>query len=160
MVTTRGLIAKFGNPEEDRATFERNYMIIAITPDSIKSQIPAIPAKIYINKIAAPKLLLALNAVIAAGCAHEIKTWDGCFNVRKQRGSKSISRHSFGIAIDLNAALNPLVLGVTPASRPGLRLANVKWSEKFLDCWRSTGWVCGADWETRLDGMHFEIDKI
>jgi hypothetical protein len=65
--------------------------------------------------------------------------------------------HSFGIAIDMNAAWNPLLRGVHPNKRSELRKEYVKWSEKFLDVWRRNGWDCGADWNTVLDGMHFEI---
>jgi hypothetical protein len=80
--------------------------------------------------------------------------------VRKQRGSNSISKHSFGIALDFNAAWNPLVRGVTPATRGKLRAAKVTWSEDFLDVWRNNGWECGADWQTVLDGMHFELKTL
>jgi len=87
----------------------------------------------------------------------EIKTWDGLFNVRYQRDSRTkLSRHSWGLAIDMNAAWNPLVK-VTSANRAALRKANVKWSERFLQVWRDNGFECGADWMDRLDGMHFEL---
>lgn len=160
MMTTKQLVTAFGDPTKDRAIFERNWMMVWDLPDDIDKAIPPLPARIYINKVAQGRLEDALRAVMAAGLTHEIRTWDGCFVVRKQRGSASISRHSFGVAIDMNAAWNPLVMGVTPASRLGMRLANVKWSEPFLDCFRRTGWVCGADWQTRLDGMHFELANI
>jgi hypothetical protein len=50
-----------------------------------------------------------------------------------------------------------LLRGVHPNKRVELRKEYVKWSEKFLDVWRRNGWDCGADWNTVLDGMHFEI---
>lgn len=160
MITTKQLLTAFGDPITDRARFERDWMMVWDIPDDIDQAIPPLPARIYINKIAQGRLEDAFRAVISAGLAGEIRTWDGCFVVRKQRGSSAISRHSFGVAIDMNAAWNPLVMGVTPAARSAMRMANVKWTERFLDCFRQTGWVCGADWQTRLDGMHFELAKI
>lgn len=160
MITTRQLIEKFGNPMADAATFERNHMMILEVPAALRAHMRPVPGKIYINKVAAPLLIPTLEKIVAQGCASEIRTWDGCFNIRKQRGSNIISRHSYGIAIDMNATWNPLIRRVPAAQRTELRKKYVTWSEKFLDCWRSTGWVCGADWNTSLDGMHFEINEI
>ncbi|MET7256034.1 M15 family metallopeptidase [Dyadobacter fermentans] len=69
---------------------------------------------------------------------------DGCFNIRKERGSSGILAHAFGIAVDINAATNPFRGAVT-------------WSAPFLKVWRDLGWICGADWSpTSEDGMHFQ----
>jgi hypothetical protein len=40
------------------------------------------PPRIYCNKALASPLLLALDNVVAAGLGSEVKTWDGCFNIR------------------------------------------------------------------------------
>lgn len=160
MITTKKLKEVFGDPFEDRLTFERNFMVLLLVPEEIRMKIPVLPQKIYINKVAAPKLLAAFREIIRSGLQNEIKTYDGCFVIRRQRQSNVISRHSYGIAIDLNAAWNPLIRGVKSEDHAALRKKHVQWSEKFLDCWRKTGWVCGADWRTSIDGMHFEIKEI
>jgi hypothetical protein len=157
MSKQRRCIAKFGDPTKDRATFEKRHMVLYDIPDDINKIIPVLPNRIYCNKVIVEPLTNVLNDLVISGLYKEIKTYDGCFNIRKSRGTNVISMHSFGIAIDMNAAWNPLLRGVHPNKRSELRKEYVKWSEKFLDVWRRNGWDCGADWNTVLDGMHFEI---
>jgi hypothetical protein len=159
-MNTQKRIQRFGNPVTNQLQFERQHMVVWNVPADIRKSIPALPARIYCNKVIVAPLGNAFRRTIAAGVHTEIKTYDGCFVVRKQRGSNAISTHSFGLAVDMNAAWNPLVRNVTPATRAKLRKQKVQWSEKFLDCWRQTGWNCGADWINSLDGMHFQYDQI
>lgn len=147
MKTNRQLIAKFGDPSQDNVKFERAWMVLWIIPDSIRKLIPALPAKIYINKLIKDRLQQTLFDLIETGLYTEIKTWDGCFNIRKKRGLVTLSLHAFGLAVDLNAAWNQL-------GKPST------WSEAFLQVWRSNGWDCGADWKGRKDAMHFQWDNF
>ena len=78
---------------------------------------------------------------------NELKTWDGCFNVRKKRGLKSLSLHSWAIAIDVNAAWNGL--GKEPTLSKG-----------FVKCFTDAGFDWGGNWKNRLDGMHFQLNRI
>lgn len=148
-------IAMWGNPFDDIDAFEGKWMRHL---DTIRwrSKIKALPCKVYMHKQMHAPFANVMDELIRTGLYREIKTWDGCYNVRYQRGSKTvISKHSWGIAVDLNAAWNPLV-SVTKANRAIKRYANVKWSEAFLDVWRKD-FICGADWFDKLDGMHFEL---
>ena len=78
---------------------------------------------------------------------NELKTWDGCFNIRKQRGSLlSMSLHSWGVAIDVNAAWNGL--GKVPQLTPA-----------FVKACKDAGFDWGGEWK-RKDGMHFQLSKI
>lgn len=75
----------------------------------------------------------------------EIKTFDGCFNIRLVRGSKSVySIHSWGCAIDLNAADNPLA-------------SAGKWSADFISVMVNSNIYCGQNWLGRKDPMHFAL---
>lgn len=148
---------RFGDPVNDRKTFEKKNMVLYDIPDSLNKEIPVLPNRIYINKIMVEPLTKVLTELVSKGLHKEIKTFDGCFNVRKMRGSNVISMHSFGIALDFNAAWNPLIRGVVHTKRAELRKKYVNWSEKFLQVWRNNGFECGADWNTVLDGMHFEL---
>jgi hypothetical protein len=140
----------------NRTSFERRHMVLVETHE-FGFDNPAIPKRIYANKSLVPKLIRVLQELNEKGLIGEIKTWDGLYNVRNMRGSKSVlSRHSWGLAVDLNATWNPLVK-VTPQNRAAMRKKHVKWSEKFLQVWRDNGFDCGADWKDRLDGMHFEL---
>jgi hypothetical protein len=146
MKTQKQLIEKFGDPYKDHLTFERKWMELWDIPKEINDAIPALPNKVYINYLLIAPLETTLRELIAIGLHKEIKTWDGCFNIRKKRGSSSISTHAWGIAIDMNAAWNPF-------------RGKVTWSQEFLDVWRKNKWICGADWSANSkDGMHFQGD--
>lgn len=147
MKTSSDFIEHFGNPTLDNVSFERRWMTLWDVPQDIKQAIPALPKKLYCNRLLVEPLERTFRALIAAGLHREIRTWDGCFNIRKKRGLATLSVHAFGLAIDLNAALNPL-------------MGRVTWSSEFLAVWRSQGWICGADWPIRIDGMHFQWEKF
>jgi hypothetical protein len=109
-------------------------------------EIGVIPKRIYCNKDLVKPLEAAFKALIDTGRVTELKTWDGCFNIRKKRGLSSMSLHSWGIAIDVNAFENGL--GKQP-----------KLSPEFVKCFTDNGFIWGGTWR-RLDGMHFELAKI
>lgn len=60
--------------------------------------------------------------------------------------SRSLSRHSWGIAFDIDWHLNGIGMTDTPLHR------HPEWAETF----RSAGWNCGIDWRSYNDPMHFE----
>jgi hypothetical protein len=73
----------------------------------------------------------------------ELRTFDGCFNIRKMTSGVSWSVHSWGLAVDFNASSNPYG-------------GDVSFSDAYLACWADNGWECGALWNTP-DGMHCQI---
>lgn len=143
MVTSKQCLDKFGEPD---INFERKWMTLWDVPADINAAIPAIPNKIYCNKIFVPFLEKAFRNLISTGAASELKTWDGCFNVRKKRGLSSMSLHSWAVAFDVNAAWNGL--GKTPVL-----------SAKFVKCFTDAGLHWGGIW-ARKDGMHFQISSL
>lgn len=149
--TTKELINQLGNPMKRQPQFEAVWMVLWEVPADIRQNIPCMPAKIFLNRIIIEPLQNTLRALILRGLHTEFKTFDGCFNVRYVRGTenttKVLSRHSWGLALDFNAAENPLNGKVT-------------WSQAFLAVWRENRWTCGADWSTRPDGMHFEFNAF
>lgn len=88
-----------------------------------------------------------LQAVFAElrfyGLGPELKTYDGVFNIRFTRGAALPSTHAWGLAIDINAALNPLGQAWTT------------FTPQFIDCWKKHGWTWGGDFYGRKDPMHF-----
>lgn len=147
MKTSLDYIQQFGNPALDNVTFERRWMTLWDIPADIKAAIPCLPNRLYCNRLLVEPLERTLRAVIAQGLHGEIETFDGCFNIRRKRGGTTLSTHAYGMAIDLNAARNPL-------------MGRVTWSAAFLAVWRGEGWTCGADWPIRVDGMHFQWDNF
>jgi hypothetical protein len=139
------LIALLGNPLANQQKFEERWMVLWPVPAEIRAAIPRLPHVIYLNRIIAESFERVLRQLITEGLYLEIKEWNGCFNPRRSRGLDSISHHAWGLAIDMNAATNPL-------------FGTVNWSESFLNVWRENGWTCGADFRRRVDGMHFEYN--
>ena len=159
MLNTTQLEKKYGNPEVNLSSFELAWMFMWDMPADLIPYFPHLPSRIYMNKDTAAPFEVVLRGLVANGCYTEIKTFDGWFNVRNQRASTSISIHAFGLGPDLNAAWNPFRIRgrETDAEWEVIRTQIVKWSPKFLQTWRDAGWICGADWFHRIDGMHFEF---
>lgn len=143
MVTSQDCIDKYGEPN---VHMERKHMMLWDVPDDINRDLPTIPNRIYCNKDVANALQDAFLNIIGRCLQDELKTWDGCFNIRKKRGFKSWSLHSWGIAIDINAAWNGL------KQEPQM-------SPELVKCFTDAGFDWGGNWR-RKDGMHFQLAKI
>jgi len=138
MVTSQQALKKYGDPNLQRA------MVVWDVPTNL--EIGFIPKKIYCNRDMVAPIGKAFENLITRGFVSELKTWDGCFNIRKKRGLASMSLHSWGIAIDVNAFENGL--NQTP-----------KLSAGFVKCFTDAGFEWGGTWQ-RKDGMHFQLSKI
>ena len=138
MIFPKDCLNKYGNP-----VLEKN-MVLWDVPTEL--EIGVIPKKLYCNKDIITPLSKAFKNLIDRGFVSELKTFDGCFNIRKQRGAKSQSLHSWGVAIDVNAAWNGL--GKKPTLSAG-----------FVKCFKDASFDWGGDWK-RLDGMHFQLSSI
>lgn len=149
-VKSADALRKYGNPRDER------NMSLWYCPADLRAANPAIPARIYANNDIHGMLTRALYKCLERGVLGEIKVFDGCFNIRNIRGSGQMSLHSWGLAIDWNAKNNPLGMTFQQALAQGLK----PFSEKFLQCWRDTGWECGGDWTGRADRQHFQPAKI
>ena len=142
MVTSKQCFDKFGDPNtrED----EGKYMVMWDVPTNL--EIGVIPKKLYCNKLMVDCLSKAFKSLIDTGYVKELKTWDGCFNIRNKRGLNSQSLHSWGLAIDINAFENQL--NKEPKLSPG-----------FVKCFTDNGFDWGGTWQ-RKDGMHFQLSSI
>ena len=138
MVTSKQCYAKYGLPESEK------FMKVWDVPASLEHG--AIPKRIYCNQDMVAPLTQAFKNVIDRGLVAQIKTWDGCFNIRSKRGATSMSLHSWGIAIDINAAWNRF--GKPPTMSPEL-----------VKCFTDAGFEWGGTW-SKPDGMHFQLARI
>lgn len=136
MITSQDCLKKYGAPE-----LEKN-MTVWTPPRKIKT----IPNRIYCNRDLITPLNTAIGNVIDRGLSSEIRTWDGCFNIRKKRGGNSISLHSWGIAIDINAAWNRF--GQAPTM-----------SKALVKCFVDAGFDWGGRW-VKPDGQHFQLSRL
>ena len=142
MVTSAQCLKKWGDPALTEN--ELKYMTVWDVPTHL--EIGVIPKKLYCNKIMIAPLSQAFTNLIDRNFVKELKTFDGCFNVRKKRGLTTMSLHSWGIAIDVNAAWNGL--NKTPVLSAG-----------FVKCFTDAGFYWGGTW-ARKDGMHFQLKNI
>lgn len=138
MLRASDCLAKYGEPETER------YMVLWDIPKEL--EIGVIPKRLYCNKDIIVPLEDAFYALIYTGCVDELKTFDGCFNIRKSKGGKTPSLHSWGVAIDVNARWNGY--GATPTL-----------SDEFVKCFKDAGFDWGGDW-LKPDGMHFQLRSI
>ena len=140
MITSAQCMSKFGDPH----TNEGSFMTLWDVPK--KLEIGMIPKRIYCNMYMPPFLQIAFTNLIKTGCVKELRTWDGCFNIRKKVGGKSLSLHSWGLAIDLNAAWNGY------GQKPAL-------SKQFVSCFTLAGFDWGGAWSKPV-GMHFQLSSL
>lgn len=146
------LVARYGKPWRDelsRQIFEDRWMTLWGWRGFANRTGVFWPADlsfgaIWCNKDILPLLDGGFKALIQQNLIHEIKTFDGCWDVRMKRGQPTKpSVHSWGIAIDLNAAEMPF--GST----------NCIWSDNFLQVMDASGWTLGHEF-TVPDNMHFQ----
>jgi len=124
-------------PWEDGLGFEHDWMTLWTAPQGFPFK------RIYCNTDVASDLDLIFEGILMEGLEEEIKKFDGCFNIRKVRGSKKRwSLHSFGLAVDFNASTNKM--GTFGDMHPAV-----------VDIFRCYGWVWGGEFK-RKDPMHFQ----
>ena len=138
MVTSNDCLKKYGQAELEKC------LIVWAVP--LELHIKTVPPKIYCNRDMIAPLSKAFENLIQRRRDQELKTWDGCFNIRKKRGLTSMSLHSWGVAVDINAAWNGL-------GKPSTM------SPEFVKCWTDAGFEWGGKW-TRVDAMHFQLAKL
>jgi hypothetical protein len=113
--------------------------------------------KLSLHRKAAQAFLRVLDAIAAAGLTDRLITCDGTF-VPRHKGwdpNRTLSSHTWGIAIDLNAQWNgygtePAVLGAHGSVR------------ELVALFEAEGFAWGGYFEpeTVRDGMHFELARL
>jgi hypothetical protein len=134
-------------PDPDEACYlriEGDWAAQNLAPVTAEG-IPAM-RRIYCHKKIIPLLKGAFVDIVAAGLGTEVRSFDGCscprYKRRTQRNLPSV--HSWGIALDLNAATN----------RQGTK---GDMSRAVVAIFREHGFRWGGDWKGRYrDPMHFQ----
>ncbi len=148
MLTLEAVIDKYGPIDltslhwPEAQEWIQMYEIVPGTFPNWKVLNSNIPVRhIACNKDLHEPLDKALTNLVNRGLQDQLKTFDGCWNIRLVREGKELSSHSWGLAIDINASTNKL--GWHGDLSPQLVQA-------FADA--------GFDWGgnfSRLDPMHF-----
>jgi hypothetical protein len=165
MVSSTQFYERYGDPASKQN--QAKYLIVWDVPTEL--EIGFIPKKIYCNKDFIGPCTTAFTNLRdrkdtnGNPYADEIKTWDGCWNVRVIRGYekkykklmeqgrvaeaiKLLSTHSWGCALDVNWVENQI--GMKP-----------KLSAGFAQCFIDAGFDWGGKFQ-RVDGMHFQLAAL
>ncbi len=140
---------KYGPIVNGRWVDEAKHCTLVLVPPEIRKHAintltRQVFSKVYCNKDMARPLVRAFQNLIKAGLEKELKTFDGCYNVRDVRGhSGHLSAHSYALAIDLNAVDNPLG-------------GPISFSAEFVECFTREGFTWGGNFH-RVDGQHFSF---
>lgn len=149
MITTAQVIKKYGQPNE-----VGTYLVLIDLPYPMIYDGKEVE-KMRCHKLVADKFLAVFNDILEFYGIEKIKElginkFGGCFNFRKMRGGSDYSRHSWGIAIDLDPERNQLKETSETArfARPEYR--------QMIDIFYKHGFV-SLGREKNYDWMHFEI---
>jgi hypothetical protein len=134
------LYTRYGDPREPG--WEQKWM----TSWQVKALFSWFPAEsIYIHKHFQPLLEKAFHALSLGSTFREIKTLDKDFHIGFIHNDPGVlSVHSWGAAIDMNSADNP----VGSAGN---------WSREFIDAMSAHQIFCGQSWSGRKDPRHFAM---
>jgi len=144
-----------GEAAEDLGAFSYRYFADGtIEPDArwvrdnIRTEQVPVLGRVTCHRLMLPQLRGALQEVQDAGLAGTLKTYDGCYVPRfiERNPERSISLHTWGIAIDLDAATN--YRGIRGTMDPRVVAIFKRW-----------GFRWGGDW-AYTDPMHFELGTI
>jgi len=138
-MNSKDCLKKYGIPE-----LEHNMVLYKIHQDLRCNYV--IPNRIYCNRDLIKPLRTALELIKIRNLQHLVKSWDGCFNIRKSKGGDVFSLHSWGVAFDINAKTN----GYNQLPQMPCEL---------VSCFIETGFEWGGLWKTK-DGMHFQLRNI
>ena len=125
-----------------------------VTPDpawvaaKITTEEMPIIGRVTGNRVMLPQLRAALNEVVTLNLSSSIYHYDGCYVPRfiARDPAKGLSFHTFGTAIDLNAADN-------------YRGIAGKMDRRVVTIFKKWGFAWGGDWNY-TDPMHFELASL
>lgn len=153
MLTTQQTIKKYGTPTETGAAY-----LVTVTlpyPMRLAWDLDTTVTKLRCHKLVVIKFEAVFKDILATYGLPRIKElgidlFGGCFNFRKMRGGSAWSKHSWGIAIDLDPARNTL----KETSRTA-RFARPEYKD-MIDIFYKHGFI-SLGREKNYDWMHFEI---
>jgi hypothetical protein len=157
LLTTPAPVARLtgGDVAQDLGAFSYRYFADgSIEPDAawvrenIRTETVPIFGRVTCHRLMLPQLRGALQDVVDAGLASTLTTYDGCYVPRfiERNPERPISLHTWGIAIDLDAATN-------------YRGIRGTMDERVVAIFKRWGFVWGGDW-TYTDPMHFELATL
>ena len=154
MLKTNEIIKKYGKPNQ-----QGSYLTTITLPYPMRLawDLNTSVTKMRCHKAVADDFTKVFNDLLSHYGYEKIKElgidlFGGCFNFRQMRGGSDYSRHSWGIAIDLDPARNKL----KETSRTA-RFARPEY-KPMIDIFYKHGFI-NLGVEKNYDWMHFEIKQ-
>lgn len=155
MITTKELISKYGKPNVTGS----GYLVTIKLPYPMRLawDLDTKITKMSCHKLVADNFTGVFNDLLSHYGYEKIvelgiDLFGGTFNFRKMRGGSEWSRHSWGVAIDLDPARNLL-----KETSKTARFARPEY-KPMIDIFYKWGFV-GLGKEKNYDWMHFEIKE-
>jgi hypothetical protein len=125
--------------------WERRNIVSVVPPFELRDGRGRALSVIRCHRLIAPTVTRALEDLKQRNLCHLINTFDGCFEQRHMGSDpgRPLSRHSWGIAVDVNARLFPYG-------------SEAKQNPRLIETFARQGFAWGGEWRTP-DPMHFEI---
>jgi len=151
MITTAEIIKKYGNPDPEGKYLEMIDLPYPMIYDGKTVN------RMRCHKLVANNFKSVFNEILKTYGIEKIKSlgidkFGGCFSFRVMRGGSEYSRHSWGIAIDLDPERNLL-----KETSKTARFARPEY-KKMIDIFYKHGFV-SLGREKNYDWMHFEIKE-
>ncbi len=169
LLSTKQIVATYGNPgigeASPRKAWERASIVTCRDGNGDRPGVPGVPPRFYfmVHQLAEPAMRIAFAAAKLADPGYTIER-AGAYNFRHQRHdpARPLSRHSWGIAVDIDAEDNSgrqFAAGKSPApwSAAWLEVWPRGLSRAFVEAFEAEGFVWGGRWLGFVDPMHFEI---
>lgn len=145
----------YGNPFDSK--WYGNNVVYVIPPYPLHMGAVKI-SKVAVHKKCAQSLKnvfadIKARYIAEAGATHYLQMmerdgvleYDGSYNLRKTRGSDSISMHAYACALDFDAEHNPLG-----------HIGRFNADSIIVKAFKKEFWRWGGDYTNRKDMMHFE----
>ena len=151
MISTSEIIARYGKPGDDR-----NLVTVPMPyPRRIAWDLSVVTNKMQCHKLVAPTFQKIHSELLAHYGLEELRRLEidifgGCYNFRKMRGGNDWSRHSWGIAEDLNPTKNDLRMNKLQA-----QFAKKEY-QQMMHIYYSNGFE-NQGIEKGSDFMHFQV---
>lgn len=129
----------------------QSYSVPACDPSAVDIVTIGNGGATKVHKSLTPSINRINAALRAAGQSYDITQVGGycCRMIKKPDGTQhtppKISKHAFGVAIDINWSTNPFEETTLKTDMPA-------W---FVNIWKAEGWGWGGEWNSSKDAMHF-----
>lgn len=153
MITTEQLIARYGEPNPQGTPYLTKLTLLY--PMVLSWEKQTVIHSFTCHNLIKDNLDAVFNDILSQYGIDQIKAlgidrYGGCFNYRKMRNGTSLSRHSWGVAVDLDPDRNLLNENHTTA-----RFARPEYAP-MIDIFYNHGFK-SLGREKDYDWMHFEI---